>query len=85
MTPTAAALTRLSLSRRFPQTRVRGLVCSLTLDLIMSSPSANSSALKDIYLTDEGTFFLGGVRLPWTSYHSYTTLYKAGLRQELLL
>ncbi|KAF5706317.1 hypothetical protein FMUND_11682 [Fusarium mundagurra] len=39
---------------------------------------ANSSELKAIYLTDEGTSFLGDVRLPWTSYHNYSTSLQGG-------
>lgn len=44
----------------------------------MSIPSANSSELKAIYLTDEGMSFLEGVRLLWTSYRNYTTSLQGG-------
>ncbi|KAF5629910.1 insecticidal toxin complex [Fusarium tjaetaba] len=38
----------------------------------------NKASWAAIYLTDEGTSFLQDVRLPWTSYHNYSTSLQGG-------
>ncbi|OQU96853.1 hypothetical protein CLAIMM_02878 [Cladophialophora immunda] len=68
---------------RFGVTRFREIsqhdACYCSVEQIISfTVAANRSPWVAVYLTDQGTSLLDGIRLPWTDYHSGATTLNSG-------